>query len=169
MRLFAQHQERNVPHQPANSGKVVSASKRDVAEAATKRAFASQGDSLLVVKAKENIMSAFIIRPGDQVVCIDAELPMHVTARHQLCKDRLTEKAHYRVTAVVWLYGEKGLHLEGMDHTPTDGWRACRFRKILSCEAGQGLCAANQVPFQLAEGACREAGAAKEVEHELLG
>ncbi len=114
-------------------------------------------------------MSAFIIRPGDQVVCIDAELPMHVTVRHQLCKDRLTEKAHYRVTAVVWLSGEKGLHLEGMDHTPTDGWRACRFRKILSCEAGQGLAAANELKSDLANAAWLVTHAAKEVEHELLG
>ncbi len=96
-------------------------------------------------------MSAFIIHPGDQVVCVDAQLPLQITARHRLCKDRLKEGAHYRVTALVWLYGEKGLHLEGMDHTPTDGWRACRFRKVLESDTEQTLSADNEVRFKLAE------------------
>jgi hypothetical protein len=34
------------------------------------------------------------------------------------------------VVDVVWLFGEKGLHLQGLDHRPTDGWRASRFRKV---------------------------------------
>ena len=86
-------------------------------------------------------MSAFIIRPGDEVVCVNAALPMPATVTHLFCKDRLREGARYRVTAVVWLYGEKGLHLEGKDHTPTDGWRASRFRKILQAKIEQNSCA----------------------------
>jgi hypothetical protein len=80
-------------------------------------------------------MSAFIIRPGDLVVCVDANLPGNPHALVMQCKDRLRQGAHYRVSAVVWLYGEKGLHLEGKDHVPTDGWRACRFRKVQGSRA----------------------------------
>lgn len=82
-------------------------------------------------------MSVFIIRPGDQVVCVDARRPDTVTALHMLCKDRLTKGSRYRVSAVIWLFGEKGLHLEGLDHRPTDGWRADRFRKVAENESGQ--------------------------------
>ena len=73
---------------------------------------------------------SFIIRAGDTVICIDAD---NHFPDHSLCaqvKDRLTLGAIYQVTDVVWLYGEKGLHLENMDHRPTDGWRASRFRKV---------------------------------------
>ena len=85
-------------------------------------------------------MSTFIIRPDDLVVCIDAALPTPLNARVRACRDRLIEGEQYRVAAVVWLYGEKGLHLEGKDHTPTDGWRACRFRKVeeASCNFQKG-------------------------------
>lgn len=80
-------------------------------------------------------MSAFVIRPGDLVVCIDGRLPEPLKDLHRMCSDRVREGGHYRVTAVVWLYGEKGLHLEGKDHRPTDGWRACRFRKVLEASS----------------------------------
>ena len=73
---------------------------------------------------------SFIIRTGDTVVCIDAD---NHFPDHYLCarvKDHLTLGATYQVTNVIWLYGEKGLHLENMDHRPTDGWRASRFRKV---------------------------------------
>jgi hypothetical protein len=79
-------------------------------------------------------MSEFIIRPGDTVICIDDQLPEKPTALHAMVRDRLTEGAIYWVTDVVWLYGEKGLHLAGLDHRPTDGWRSCRFRKVLDSE-----------------------------------
>ncbi len=91
-------------------------------------------------------MSLFIIRPSDLVVCIDAKRPEIVTAQHRLCKDRLEEGAVYRVTAVVWLYGEKGVHLEGKDHTPTDGWRACRFRKVHLSGIGQSIAEGASAP-----------------------
>lgn len=77
-------------------------------------------------------MSDFIIRQGDLVVCIDADLPAVPHPLQEACGDRLSKGEEYRVSAVVWLYGEKGLHIEGKDHRPTDGWRASRFRKIRS-------------------------------------
>ena len=93
-------------------------------------------------------MSDFIIRPGDSVICIDAGPPRTFTMRHRLCKDRLEEGAVYSVNAVVWLRGEKGLHIGGKDHTPTDGWRACRFRKILEGHFEEA-CAHGEQRFEL--------------------
>ena len=78
----------------------------------------------------------FVIRAGDVVVCVDDRQPNPLHPLHMKVKSRLKKGGCYRVTAVVWLYGEKGLHLQGMDHRPTDGWRAQRFRKVLPCEKG---------------------------------
>lgn len=75
-------------------------------------------------------MSEFIIRQGDVVLCVDASLPLVPHPLQAACKNRLKEGAEYHVSAVVWLFGEKGLHLVGLNHEPTDGWRAARFRKI---------------------------------------
>ena len=99
-------------------------------EGATKRAFKSQGKSSRGAPQEEIVVSAFIVRPGDLVVCVDDRLPNGPCPLHQQVKDRVRAGEYYRVTAIIWLYGEKGLHLEGKDHAPTDGWRACRFRKI---------------------------------------
>lgn len=80
----------------------------------------------------------FIIRPLDFVRCVDASC----NSSHPLsarCRDRLEEGKIYRVSRVVWLHGEKGLHLEGKDHRPTEGWRVARFRKILSSEEHASL------------------------------
>ena len=76
-------------------------------------------------------MTDFVIRPGDTVVCVNDRLPDPPHPLQLACRDRVEEGATYQVSYVVWLYGEKGLHLAGKNHSPTDGWRAARFRKVL--------------------------------------
>lgn len=136
MRFFVQHQEKDIPLPTCFSGKVVSV-QRDVAGGGNEASFQGHEEQSSRGAATEIVMSVFIIRAGDRVVCIDAGLPDNVTVRHRLCRDRLEEGAVYRVTTVVWLRGEKGLHIEGKDHTPTDGWRACRFRKLHGSDTTQ--------------------------------
>jgi hypothetical protein len=77
---------------------------------------------------------AMNIQAGDVVICIDDRRPRPMNIRHIKVRDRIKKGNLYRVTAVVWLFGEKGLHLLGVDHRPTDGWRAARFRKVLPCD-----------------------------------
>lgn len=87
-----------------------------------------------------------VIRPGDSVVCIDEALSYPPNLLQLQCKQRLTRGAVYRVYRVVWLYGEKGLWLEGLDHRPTDGWRASRFRKLQSNRSS--VCTGSAAPLQ---------------------
>lgn len=75
---------------------------------------------------------AFIIRPWDFVVCVDDGIPHPPHPLRTRCHDRLEKGAIYLVTDVVWLRGERGLHLAGLDHRPTEGWRATRFRKYIT-------------------------------------
>ncbi len=79
---------------------------------------------------------AFIIRAGDVVVCVDDLPPVPTHPLIKKVKYRVKRGTYYRVTAVVWLRGEKGVHLESMDHRPTEGWRACRFRKVRKSTGG---------------------------------
>jgi hypothetical protein len=76
-----------------------------------------------------------VIRTGDKVICVDAHLGTSPHRLQLLCKDRLKLGSVYKVTDIVWLYGEKGLLLSGLDHRPTDGWRASRFRKLRDVDA----------------------------------
>lgn len=75
-----------------------------------------------------------IISAGDIVVCIDSAPPVPCEARQAKVIGRLKQRAMYRVKAVVWINGARGLHLQNLDHKPTDGWRADRFRKILPAD-----------------------------------
>ena len=75
-----------------------------------------------------------IIKAGDIVVCIDAAPPIPIEARQAKLIGRLKQRATYRVEAVVWISGARGLHLKDIDHKPTDGWRASRFRKVLPAD-----------------------------------
>lgn len=75
-----------------------------------------------------------IIKAGDIVVCIDAAPPVPIEARQAKVIGRLKERATYRVETVVWINGARGLHLQDLDHKPTDGWRASRFRKVLPAD-----------------------------------
>ena len=81
------------------------------------------------------MVDSIIIKAGDLVVCVDDGPPKPLKELHLRVKDRVKRGSVYRVTAVVWLYGEKGLHLHGVDHRPTDGWRVGRFRKLHRCSA----------------------------------
>ena len=76
-------------------------------------------------------MSDNNINPGDVVVCIDADPPSPIVPKQAAVLGRIKTRATYRVAAVVWLDGVRGLHLVGIDHRPTEGWRANRFRKLL--------------------------------------
>lgn len=76
-----------------------------------------------------------IIKAGDIVVCIDSTPPVPIETRQAKVIGRLKERATYRVEAVVWINGSRGLHLQDLDHKPTDGWRASRFRKVLPADA----------------------------------
>ena len=76
------------------------------------------------------MLSNIAIAVGDEVVCINDELPSSVSRKHIHVIGRIKRGGVYRVIAIIWLYGEKGVHLEGVDHRPTDGWRASRFRKV---------------------------------------
>lgn len=80
------------------------------------------------------MMDAQIINAGDVVVCIDARAPVPIVPKQLVVLGRIKQRATYRVTRVVWLDGERGLHLLGVDHRPTEGWRANRFRKVLPAD-----------------------------------
>jgi hypothetical protein len=83
-------------------------------------------------KSREKAMSdSFIIKVGDAVVCVDSRMKIPTPWQSLQVQDRLVEGRVYVVSGIVWLYGEKGLHLLDMDHRPTDGYRATRFRKIM--------------------------------------
>ena len=101
-------------------------------------------------------MSDFIIRTGDVVVCINDGPPRTSNSRTRQVKDRLQKGAHYRVTRVIWLYGEKGLHLAGLDHRPTDGWRAERFRKVLGCGGANLAQLRDDLPLDAGAAKCRQ-------------
>ena len=74
------------------------------------------------------------IKVGDTVVCIDAKAPIPIVRKQLMVIGRIRDQALYRVTAIVSLDGVLGLHLAGVDHRPTEGWRANRFRKVLPAD-----------------------------------
>lgn len=76
------------------------------------------------------MISNIAISIGDDVVCINDDLPSSVSRKHIHVMGRIKKGRVYRVVGIIWLYGEKGVHLEAIDHRPTDGWRASRFRKV---------------------------------------
>jgi hypothetical protein len=70
------------------------------------------------------------IKPGDLVICVNAAAPHPTCARQLAVVGRIKQGAVYRVSGTLWLHGEPGLQLKGIDHSPTEGWRAARFRKV---------------------------------------
>jgi hypothetical protein len=74
------------------------------------------------------------IERGDLVICISDATPFGACARRLAVAGRIKRGRVYRVAAV-FPNSEPGLHLVGVDHRPTDGWRASRFRKIEAADA----------------------------------
>lgn len=84
---------------------------------------------------------AFVIRPCDFVVCVDDTIPHPPDPLQARCRDRLQKGAIYLVSDVIWFRGEQALHIAGLDHRPTEGWRASRFRKRMTQDEADRLAA----------------------------
>jgi hypothetical protein len=74
------------------------------------------------------------IKIGDLVVCISDELPFAACARQRAAAGRIERGKIYRVAKVFPTSRGRGLHLVGVEHRPTDGWQAARFRKLQAAD-----------------------------------